>query len=64
MVLHVIGIPLTIIGLVHLFRKKWLMALAYIFTGFLLQYLGHTLFEHNQMGEYVLIMNLVRKITG
>jgi len=64
MTLHIIGIPLTILGVFELFRKKWKSALIYIFAGYLLQYLGHLLFEHNQMGEWVLITDLVKKIAG
>jgi len=64
MALHIIGIPLLIAGIFQLFRKRWKTALVCIFIGYLLQYAGHRLFEHNQMGEWILIMDLVKKIKG
>lgn len=62
--LHLIGIPLVILGVYQLFMKRWRVGLTTIFIGYLIQYLGHLLFEHNQMGEWVLIVNLIKKITG
>jgi len=62
--LHIIGIPLVIFGITLLFMKKWKLACAAIFTGYMIQYFGHLLFEHNQMGEWVLILNIVKRITG
>lgn len=64
LLLHIVGIPLVIMGIFLLFKKRWTPALASIIAGYLFQYLGHLLFEHNQMGEVVLIMGLINKMTG
>lgn len=64
LLLHLIGIPLVISGIILLFIKKWKPACAAVFTGYLIQYIGHTFFEHNQMGELALILNIIKKITG
>lgn len=64
LMLHALGIPLVIIGVFFLFKRRWMTALANIIAGYVLQYLGHLLFEHNQMGEWVMIMNLIKRITG
>lgn len=63
-ILHIIGIPLVMAGLLQLFAKKWKAAFVNIFAGYLIQYAGHLLFEHNQMGEWALIVGLIGKITG
>ena len=64
LLLHMIGIPLVLLGIFQLFIKKWKAALISIFIGYLIQYLGHLFFEHNQMSEWVLIMNLIEKLKG
>jgi Protein of unknown function (DUF962). len=62
--LHMIGIPLTIIGIVQLFYKKWKAGILLFVLGYLFQWAGHTFLEQNQMGEIALIMNIINKIRG
>lgn len=62
LILHMIGVPLVIIGIFLLFKKNWRVGLTNILAGYLIQYAGHLFFEHNQMGEWILIINLIQKI--
>ena len=64
LVLHIIGIPLVIAGIFQLFIKRWKAAFVNIFIGYLIQYAGHLFFEHNQMGEWALIVSFIGRITG
>lgn len=62
--LHIVGIPLTIIGIVQLFFKKWKSGILLFVLGYLLQWAGHTFLEQNQMGEAALIISIISKIRG
>ena len=62
--LHIVGIPLAIAGIAQLFFKKWEIGILLFVLGYLLQWAGHTFFEHNQMGEVVLILSIIKKIRG
>jgi hypothetical protein len=50
-VLHMIGIPLAVAGLVMFFLTSWYWALGAILFGYVLQYVGHTV-EGNDVGEW------------
>lgn len=62
--LHIVGIPLAIAGIAQLFFKKWEIGILLFVLGYLLQWAGHALFEHNQMGEVALILRIINKIRG
>lgn len=62
--LHVVGIPLVLIGAFLLFKKRWAAALSCVAIGYALQFMGHFFFEHNQMGEWSLILKFINRITG
>jgi hypothetical protein len=61
LVLHLIGIPLTILAVVLLFVQLaqwrwdlWYRPLVVLVAGYLLQWVGH-LIEGNDMGEVILV---------
>jgi hypothetical protein len=51
-VLHLIGIPTVLVGIVLLFLGEWIWGAALFFVGYLFQYLGH-LAEGNDVGELI-----------
>ena len=61
-VLHVIGIPLAVSGIFLIFTELWKFGFLSIFTGYLLQWVGHTYFEKNEVGEWTLIKNIVNRL--
>jgi hypothetical protein len=63
-VLHLIGVPLAPWGaIVFLIRGDFLLAIGSFFVGYGLQYIGHKA-EGNQMGDLVLLRQLVGYVTG
>lgn len=62
LILHIIGIPEAIFGLLLLFAGKWKMGILNIFLGNLWQWIGHVLIEKNEMGEIIGIKNLIKKL--
>jgi hypothetical protein len=56
--IHMIGIPLAVIGVVLLFFVPWYWALAAFVLGYLFQYLGHRV-EGNDVGEWAGIKRLL-----
>jgi len=64
LILHLIGVPETVIGLVQLLTGRWRMGIFNIFFGFFLQWFGHNFIEHNEMGELVGIKKVLSKIKG
>lgn len=55
--LHLIGIPLTVAGVVLFFFQPWYWAVGLFILGYVLQYLGH-LYEGNDLGEWAAIKKL------
>ncbi len=55
--IHMIGIPLAVVGVGLLF-VDWRWGLAAIFVGYLLQYLGHRA-EGNDVGEWIPVKRLL-----
>jgi hypothetical protein len=49
---HLVGIPLTLIGLALLFVLPWYWGVAAFALGYLLQYVGHRV-EGNDVGELI-----------
>ena len=62
-VLHIIGIPLVLFGIFQLFSGRWKAGLFNFFIGYLFQWVGHTYFEKNEVGEWILIKKVIRKLT-
>ncbi|MGE3182429.1 MAG: Mpo1-like protein [Phycisphaerae bacterium] len=67
LVLHIIGIPLTIVALVlagwqlyHGMWDLWWRPKVLFVLGYLLQFIGHT-YEGNDMGEVILVKKLLGK---
>lgn len=61
---HLIGVPLVFFSIFRLFIGKWKIGLLIFFIGYLLQWIGHTYFEKNEMGEWILIKKVVNKWRG
>jgi hypothetical protein len=61
LVLHIIGIPEVLFGLFQILTGKWKMGLLNFFLGYLWQWIGHTYFEKDEMGEIIGIKKLVEK---
>ena len=62
--LHMIGVPEAFFGALLLLAGKWRVGLLNIFLGYLWQWIGHTFFEKNEMGEITGIKNIIKKIKG
>lgn len=60
-ILHVIGVPEVFFGLFQLLTRHWKIGLLNIFLGYLWQWIGHTYFEKNEVGEIIGIKNLIKK---
>ena len=60
--LHIIGIPLVLLGVFQLCTANWIIGLLNFFTGYLFQWIGHTYFEKNEVGEWILIKKIIRKV--
>ena len=55
--LHVLGIPATIVGVALLFAQSWLPAVACFVAGYVLQVIGHYL-EGSRVGELILLKKI------
>ncbi len=58
--IHLVGIPMTVVGIVLLFAwpwSEWYWGCGLFVLGYALQYLGH-LVEGNEMGEWVALKRL------
>lgn len=62
--LHIIGVPMAFFGLYQVIVGSWREGLLKLFIGYLLQWIGHTYFEKNEVGEWILIKAIIRKIKG
>ena len=56
--LHMLGIPLTLVGLVCLFVLPWYVGVGIFVAGYLLQFIGHAI-EGNDVGELIPIKRLL-----
>lgn len=56
--IHMVGIPLTVIGLILLFFSPWYWGVGLFVLGYLLQYVGHRV-EGNDVGEWLAIKKLL-----
>ncbi len=63
-ILHILGIPLVLFGIFQFFIGEWKIGLANFFIGYLFQWIGHTYFEKNEVGEWILLKKIARKLKG
>jgi uncharacterized membrane protein YGL010W len=56
--IHLIGIPLAVLGVALFFVAEWYWGLAAFVSGYLLQYVGHRV-EGNDLGEWAAIKRMV-----
>jgi hypothetical protein len=56
--LHLVGIPLALVGLILLFVLPWYWGVAAFVVGYLLQFIGHKV-EGNDVGELIPIKRLL-----
>ena len=61
LVLHALGIPLTLIALIPLLKGKFVMASLFFATGYVLQFLGHAQ-EKSEVGELLWMKRLFKKV--
>ena len=61
-VLHIIGVPEAFFGIYQLVTGEWRWGLFNLVLGYFWQWLGHTKFEHNEVGEVILMKHLLKKI--
>jgi len=64
LLLHIIGIPEVIVGVAQILTGSWKIGLLNSFLGYLWQWIGHTYFEKNEVGEFVGIKKLIKKYIG
>jgi len=62
--LHIIGVPLVFLGIFQICTSKLTIGFLNLFLGYLLQWIGHAIFEKNEVGEWILIKKIVKKIRG
>lgn len=60
--LHIIGVPEAFIGLFQILTAKFKIGIINIFLGYLWQWIGHTYFEKNEVGEIAGIKNAIKKL--
>jgi hypothetical protein len=60
--LHIIGVPQVFIGLCLVIIGKWKIGLLNFFLGYLWQWIGHTYFEKDEMGEIIGIKNIIKEM--
>jgi hypothetical protein len=56
--IHLIGIPMTVIGVLSLFFVHWYWGVGLFVLGYVLQYIGHQV-EGNDLGEWAGIKRLL-----
>ncbi|MFH1753041.1 MAG: DUF962 domain-containing protein [Candidatus Omnitrophota bacterium] len=61
-VLHIIGVPLAFLGIYQICTGAWKAGAANLFFGYLLQWIGHTYFDKNEVGELILIKAVVKRL--
>lgn len=59
--LHLLGIPMAVAGIVVLCLKVWVFGSLLFVGGYALQFWGHAI-EGNEVGEVTLIKSIAKKI--
>ncbi len=62
LILHIIGVPQAFFGIYQICTGTWKIGMANLFFGYLLQWIGHTYFEKNEVGEWILIKAVIKKL--
>ena len=60
-ILHIIGVPQVFFGIYQLIIGEWRWGLFNFVVGYILQIIGHLVFEKNEVGEIILIKHLIEK---
>ncbi len=60
--LHIIGVPLAFFGIFQIATGSLKAGLINLFLGYLLQWIGHTYFEKNEVGEWILIKKIMHRL--
>ncbi len=61
-IVHIIGVPQVFFGIFQLCTGSVKLGALNFFIGYLLQYIGHTYFEKNEVGEWILIKKIIKKL--
>lgn len=61
-VLHIIGVPQAFFGMFQIITGNPKPGFINLFFGYLLQWIGHTYFDKNEVGEWILIKSIINKI--
>lgn len=61
-ILHIISIPEVLFGIFQIFCGEWKWGIVNFFLGYLWQWIGHTYFDKNEVGEIILIKKIIEKI--
>ncbi len=64
LILHIVGVPEVFAGLFQLVTGNWRWGLFNIFVGYLLQWIGHTCIEKNEIGELIGLKRVAAKMFG
>ena len=56
--IHMVGIPLAVVGVVLLFLEPWYWGVGAIVVGYFLQWIGHRV-EGNDVGEFIPIKKIL-----
>ncbi len=60
--LHMVGVPQALFGIFQICTGRWQWGGVNLFLGYFWQWLGHTRFEKNEVGELLLIKSVARNI--
>ena len=60
--LHLIGIGLVLFAVYAFFRGRWQAGALSFFMGYLFQWMGHAVFEKNEVGEWVIIKKAAKRL--
>ncbi len=63
-ILHIIGVPLAFFGIYQILTGRWQVGLLNLFNGYLLQWIGHAVFDKNELGEWILIKKVYKRCTS
>ena len=62
LILHIIGVPETVLGLFQVLTGRFNSGLSNIFIGFFIQWIGHQYVEKNEMGEITGIKKILMRL--
>jgi len=59
--LHIVGVSQAVFGVFQILTGGWKMGILNVFLGYLWQWIGHTYFQKDEMGEVTGVKKLIRK---